>query len=92
MDRTLRVALTGCLTLMTSPYIHSYDMVVYGFALALLFERSGWRLTPLLLLSWIWPDFVNLINRLVFPLSPIIIVTVIVWAALALRRPVQRAA
>jgi len=87
MEKALRVGLTGCLALMTSPYIHSYDMVVYSFALALLFERSGWRLSPLLLLCWIWPDFVNVINRTVFPISPIIIITVIAWIALALLRP-----
>ena len=92
MEKALRVALTGCLGLMTSPYIHSYDMVVYCFAIALLFERSGWRLSPLLLLCWIWPDFVNLLNRTLFPVSPIIIGIAIACTALALRRPVRDSA
>lgn len=92
MEKALRVALTGCLGLMTSPYIHSYDMVVYCFAIALLFERSGWRLSPLLLLCWIWPDFVNLLNRTLFPVSPIIIGIAITCTALALRRSVRDSA
>ena len=86
MDRALRVGLTGCLGLMATPYIHNYDMVVYSFAVALMFGRNGWRISPLILLCWIWPDFVNLLNKTTFPVTPVIVGVFIVYAFLALRR------
>lgn len=85
-DRAMRVGLTGCLGLLASPYIHNYDMVVYSFTVALLFERNGWRISSLVLLWWMWPDFVRPTNTSILPVTPVIVCLLIIYVIRALRR------
>lgn len=73
-DPHLRVAATACLALLATPYGYTYDMVVLSFAAAVLLERSGWRLRPLLLLCWLWPSLAVFASTNVFPVAPAVVV------------------
>jgi hypothetical protein len=82
VDPILRVAATGCLALLVTPYAYTYDMVVLSFATAVLLERAGWRLKAVLILCWLWPSLAVFANTNLFPITPLVVA---LTAALACR-------
>ena len=87
-DPLLRVAMTACLALLATPYGYSYDMVVFTFACAVLFDRADWKLRPALAICWLWPSLTPFVTASVFPISPAVIVLAlaVAWAQLAATR------
>jgi hypothetical protein len=73
IDHPARVALTLCLTLFATPYAYTYDMVGFAFAIALMVQRRGWRMSPLLALAWLAPALISYATRFVFPVAPLLI-------------------
>jgi hypothetical protein len=71
-DRALRVGLTGCFALLSTPYMHNYDMAIFSFAVALMLQRRGWPYDVPLLLCWFWPGLANFMNLHVFPITPLV--------------------
>jgi alpha-1,2-mannosyltransferase len=54
-DKTRRIALTVCLSLLVTPYGFTYDMAAYSAALAMLAAQRGWRVDVLDAFFWLWP-------------------------------------
>lgn len=57
VSKTDRLALTVFLSLMSTPYGYTHDMVGYSIVLACLAERRRWRIDLLDVLFWLWPSF-----------------------------------
>lgn len=57
-----RLALTVFLSLMSTPYGYTHDMVGYSIALACLAERRRWRFDLLDVLFWLWPTFCSVVT------------------------------
>jgi hypothetical protein len=57
-----RLALTVFLSLMSTPYGYTHDMVGYSIALACLAERRRWRFDLLDVLFWLWPTFCSIVT------------------------------
>lgn len=58
-DPAMRIALTASLTLLATPYSHSYDLVALGVAVALIITGSKKKFTLAerigLAIAWVWP-------------------------------------
>lgn len=80
-DPALSVALLVTATFLFTPYILNYDMVVFGFVVALLRDRLGMTMRDHWLLIAIWSLPVTMMLSAVgrIPLAPIVLVTFAVW-------------
>jgi hypothetical protein len=85
-DPLLRVAATGCLSLLATPYGYSYDMVVFTFACAVMLERAEWKWRLPLFLCWVWPSFSAFSNAHLFPITP----AIVIFAAIRTTVPLLR--
>lgn len=76
-DPALSLALLVTATFLFTPYILNYDMVVFGFVVALLRERADntWRDHQLLIAVWSLPVTMMLSALVSFPLAPIVLIT-----------------
>jgi hypothetical protein len=90
VDRRLAIALVLCLAPLTTPYSHSYDLIVVAVACATLAkvaeERNG-LYTPewfILFLAWVWPSIALVIGILVGPGLGAFIVGMVAWVAIRL--------
>jgi hypothetical protein len=72
-DPLLLIAATGCLSLLATPYGYTYDMVVFTFACAVLFDRADWGLRPALIICWLWPSLSPFVTASVFPIGPVFV-------------------
>ena len=90
-DPLRRVAATGCLALLATPYGYSYDMAVFTFAAAVMLDRAEWRLRAPLLICWLWPSLIAFTNGPVFPITPAIVILGAILASAPLLRREQPA-
>lgn len=72
-DPLLRVAATSCLSLLATPYGYTYDMVVFTFACAVLFDRANWKVRATLAVCWLWPSLAPFVTANLFPIGPIFV-------------------
>jgi hypothetical protein len=79
-DPYARTAFTLCLTLLATPYAYTYDLVGFAFAIVLIVQRRGWRMSPLLALAWLAPALISYATRFVFPVAPLLVAGVC-WSA-----------
>ncbi len=73
IDPLLRLAATGGLTLLATPYGYSYDMVVLSVGILLAVARLGLSQTSGLSLLWAWPALCPFVTYWIGPYSSIII-------------------
>jgi alpha-1,2-mannosyltransferase len=75
-DPALSLALFVTATFLATPYILNYDMVVFGFVVALLRERADNTKTDhrLLIALWTLPVTMMLAAVVKFPLAPIVLI------------------
>ncbi len=76
-DRTLALSLLITATFLATPYILNYDMVVLGFVVALLRERTDNTMADhwLLLAVWTLPVAMMLAGAAFIPLAPLVLMT-----------------
>lgn len=82
IDPVLRLATTGALVLLATPYGNSYDMVVVSVSILAASWRVGSAKTAPLGLVWAWPAFTPLFTMHVGPYSAV----ALIWAAAWLLR------
>jgi alpha-1,2-mannosyltransferase len=74
-----RVSLTVFLSLMTTPYGFTYDMVGYCVALIILAEGRGWRIDLLDALFWLWPALCPIVTvKIGVLLTPVIVALAVI--------------
>jgi hypothetical protein len=85
-DFTHAIVLTILLTLLIMPYGHTYDMVAYAAALALIVQKQGPSLP--FALFWAWPALARDVTvDFNTPLTPLVILLAAIWAHLSLAQP-----
>ena len=87
-DQNLSLALFVTATFLFTPYILNYDMVMFGFVVALLRDRAGNTMRDhwLLLTVWSLPVTMMFAGAIWIPLAPVVL---IVFACWLLRRLAQ---
>ncbi len=80
-DPALSLALLVAATFLFTPYILNYDMVLFGFVVALLRDRPGNTMRDHYLLIAVWSLPVTMMLAAVawIPLAPIVLITFAVW-------------
>ncbi len=80
-DPALSFALLITATFLFTPYILNYDMVVFGFVVALLRDRTGMTMRDhrLLIAIWSLPVTMMLSAFARVPLAPIVLIAFAVW-------------
>jgi alpha-1,2-mannosyltransferase len=80
-DPALSVAFLVTATFLFTPYILNYDMVVFGFVVALLRDRPGNTMRDQYLLIAVWSLPVTMMLAAVarIPLAPIVLIAFAVW-------------
>ena len=75
-DPALSLALLVTATFLFTPYILNYDMVVFGFVVALLRDRpdNGKRDHQLLIAIWLLPVTMMLAAAVFIPLAPVVLI------------------
>jgi hypothetical protein len=88
-DPALSLALFVTATFLFTPYILNYDMVMFGFVVALLRDRPDNTMRDhwLLLAVWSLPVTMMFAGAIGIPLAPIVLIAFACWL---LRRLVQR--
>ena len=88
-DPALSLALFITATFIVTPYIMTYDMVMFGFVVALLRDRpdNTMRDHGLLIAVWALPVTMMIAAVGYIPLAPIVLVTFAVWLLRRLAQP-----
>jgi alpha-1,2-mannosyltransferase len=75
-DRTLQFAMLVTATFLVTPYILNYDMVVFGFVVALLLQRDDSTAADrwLLLAVWTLPAVMMLAGLFWIPYAPVVLI------------------
>ncbi len=71
----LRAAATGVMSILVTPYGHSYELFCLPLAGLLLGMRTNWRSVSamaLLSLSWVWPMVASFVTVKFLPLKPFV--------------------
>jgi len=80
-DQNLSLALFVTATFLVTPYILNYDMVMFGFVVALLRDRPDNTMRDhwLLLAVWTLPVTMMFAGAIWIPLAPIVLITFACW-------------